>query len=91
MTFPAYLSFKADPERTLNVIKVYEYLCTTLDFVQARSVKGWALADQAGVDRTNVSGALDSLVSRGYLVEHQRTERGVRCFTLAWARPRCEV
>jgi len=83
--FPASLTFDRDHRASAVAAKVYRFLRTELDFVQARDVKVWVLAQSIASDREGVSTALSWLTECGYLVEHARGDRGVRRFTLAWS------
>lgn len=85
MTYPAEHSMKRDPVISPSCRKVYDYLTTMLDFTQVRHVKEESNAPLCGVDRKTFSGAVGTLIDRGYLVEHERGLYNVRRLTLAWS------
>lgn len=84
MTFPAELTFKRDPSLQPTARRVYDYLTTELDFVDVRLVKIQQHAERIATDRESFGRALDTLVVRGYLIEHDPIGN-VRRFTLAWS------
>ena len=48
-----------------------------------QDVKAWLLAEQLGMGRDSVNGALNLLVDRGYLIDHGRGQNKVRRLTVA--------
>jgi DNA-binding MarR family transcriptional regulator len=62
--------------------RVLDYLAIQLSFDEPRPVKQIEHASAAHIDRASFSHALDVLVYRGYLIEHQRADRRLRCFSL---------
>lgn len=55
-------------------------------FTDPQDVKAWLLADELHTHRDRVNSALDLLVARGYLVEHERGLNNVRRLTVAAVR-----
>ena len=51
---------------------------------QPTAVKNVTLSETLHLRPASVVKALNTLVSRGYLLEHDRGERGARSFSLAW-------
>ena len=86
MTFPAWDTFDADRRVKRRHLAVYRWCRAKLDFRQVRDTKLQTIADDTGVDITNVSRVLTDLVKWGYLVEHDRGKYGERQFTLTWSR-----
>lgn len=86
MTFPAELTFKRDVALSPTARRVYDYLTTELDFLEARLVKIQQHAERISTDRESFGRALDALVDRGYLSEHAPLGN-VRRFTLVWSIP----
>lgn len=100
MSFPSYAAFAKDSGITLTRWRVYMTLQPPfLDFLQPRAVKIVVLAEalrfegrrhgrrRTGASREDVGAAVDWLVQRGYLTEHGRDARGVRCLTITYALP----
>jgi hypothetical protein len=85
MTTPATEAFKRERGRTLGIVRVFEYCQQRMDHVEIRRLKLDELVLSLEIDKGDASRWLDWLVSRGYLVEHERDDRGVRRFTLAWS------
>lgn len=52
-------------------------------FFEPRPIKTWVLAEALGMERETVIKALNRLVEERYIVEHARTEKNVRTFTIA--------
>ena len=55
-------------------------------FTEPQDVKAWALAAELRTHRDRVNAALDLLVERGYLVDHERGLNRVRRLTVAIVR-----
>lgn len=83
MTSPAEYAFRRDRSLSSSERRVYDYLSTVLDYKEERNVKSQIQHEECGVGRRQFLAALDTLVARGYLIEHARAERGIRRFTLA--------
>jgi DNA-binding IclR family transcriptional regulator len=81
---PAYTELAAEPALIASTWYVYMHLLTRLDVLEAREVKNWALATQLGISQVTARSALDWLVEHGYLIAHERSDRGVRCLRLAY-------
>ncbi len=88
MTFPALMALPLDQalKSRPTVQMVYVFLLSELDFVEARRVKIAIRAEQLEIRKQTMIDALNLLVKRGYLCEHERDSTGVRRFTLAWSR-----
>lgn len=82
MSLPRDKALKSRP----TVQMVYVFLLTELDFVEARRVKIAIRAEELEIRKQTMIDALNLLVKRGYLCEHERDSTGVRRFTLAWSR-----
>ena len=61
----------------------FRLLRIPLIFVKPQDVKSWLLAEEMHVKRETVATALDLLVTRGYLVEHERGYKNIRRVTAA--------
>lgn len=68
------------------VHRVYWLLLKTLDVNEVRHVKAWTVAETLKLNKKTVFKALELLVDRGYLIEHDRTTNNIRQFTLAYSR-----
>lgn len=90
MTFPAEQNFKRDKSLTPTQRRVYDYLTTTLDFWERRTVKTGVECEMIGTDKESFRLALNVLVAKGYLIEHARDAYNVRTFTLAWSLASCK-
>lgn len=90
MTYPAWFEFYRDPVIRRHRAACYVYASLlVLDriFYEPRAVKAWVLAEALQMEKKTILKALNLLVRRGYLVEHDRTQNGVRQFTIATTRP----
>ena len=89
MTFPAW--FELHRDRTMRrhpaAMTIYASLLT-LDRIlyEPRTVKAWVLAEAEGLEKETVLCAMNLLVERGYLLEHERGPNNVRRFTVATTR-----
>lgn len=87
MSFPALDDFADDIRVGFMTWVVYMRLQRSwLNHASPRELKISGLADAWKMRRASIIAALDRLVEWGYLVEHPRSSRGIRCFTLAWSR-----
>ena len=90
MSYPALDDFAADPGMTPSRFRVYWYLRHgVLDFVDARAVKIWYIAQCLHMAPRHVMQALDWLVAERYLIDGGRAPGGrfgVRRLRLAYAR-----
>lgn len=87
VTFPAYDAFAADAGVERVTFRVYMHLFkTVLDVREARPVKMARLSHDLSLRPASVIHAVNWLVERGYLIEHERETRRIRVFTLAWSR-----
>lgn len=87
MTFPALDTFADDIEVGHMTWRVYMHLQRhQLDIHDPRVVKIIPLSEKLRIRPASIITALNWLVERGYLIEHDRGWRGVRRFTLAWSR-----
>lgn len=84
--YPAYHEIANDVELKFARWKVFMHLvhAPVLNHVKPVRVKAWVLAKAIPMHRDKVNDALDWLVRRGYLLQHERDRRGVRTLTLAW-------
>jgi hypothetical protein len=86
--FPALEAFAEDTRVRHLTFRVYMHLQRrVLDHREPREVKSYVLGETLRMGPASVIAALNWLVRAGYLIEHPRAARGVRVFTLAWARP----
>jgi hypothetical protein len=86
--FPALDAFEEDPTVGRLTFRVFRYLRTKggLDFTSPREIKTWELAHTLKMRKASIIAKLNWLVDRGYLIEFERGDRGVRRFTLAFAK-----
>lgn len=88
MSYPAFTSFFADPERTTARICVYMALQPPfLSHAKPHDVKISVAQSRARVSTRSVIDALAWLERRGYVVVHGRDSRGTPSISLAWALP----
>ena len=85
MTYPAEMTFKRDRALTPSAIRLYHFLTTELDFTEARERKIYPDARAVGITEKSALGGLHQLITRGYLIRHGRTAKGVYKLTLAWS------
>ena len=70
-----------------TALRVYAHLLRNpMIFMQAQDVKAWAIAKQLKTNKGRVLKALNLLVGRGYVIEHDRGANNVRRVTLAMER-----
>jgi DNA-binding MarR family transcriptional regulator len=85
VTFPALESLADDSAIERTAWRVYMHLQRhLLDHTAPREVKAQALAQTLHLREASVIAALNQLVTRGYLIEHDKGARRVRRLTLAW-------
>lgn len=86
IVFPAYAELGQNIGRRFATWRVYMHLvhAPILNHHIPTEVKVTGLGAALGMSPRKVVGALDWLVTCGYIVEHDRHERRVRSFTLAW-------
>lgn len=86
MSFPAYDELSADIELGFVAWKVYMWLQRNwLNHTSPRETKYLLLQQALHLRPASVLVGLNWLVERGYLIEHERSDRGTRRFTLAWS------
>lgn len=86
MTFPAWFDFTRDPVmlRHPATLAVYAAIIQRPRcFHDPQEVKAWLMADELGFEKETVLKALNLLVERGYLQEHERAQNNIRRFTVA--------
>lgn len=67
-----------------TALRVYAVLLRNpLVFMRPQAVKMWLIADQLRVEKKSAIAALNLLVARGYVIEHEREMNNVRTVTLA--------
>lgn len=86
MSYPAFTSLFADPERTMARICVFMALQPPfLSHETPRDAKLEAVRSAARVSPNAIVDALKWLERRGYIRVHSRDYRGVPSVTLAWS------
>lgn len=89
MTFAAWFELHADDEIVAHptALRVYALLLrNSRIFTEPQDTKVWWLADKLGAERETVRRALELLIARGYVVEHERGFNNVRRVTVAVVR-----
>lgn len=88
VSYPAFDELSADIELGFVSWKVYMWLQRKwLNHTTARETKILVVQEALHLRPASVITALNWLVAKGYLVEHERSkEGGTRRFTLAWNR-----
>lgn len=89
MTYAAWFDLHRDPviARRPTALRVYAALVgEQRGFYEPCGCKAWAMAAMLDVKTESVLEALNVLVDRGYLVEHDRGENQVRRFTIVFQR-----
>lgn len=81
--FPADLEFRRDNRRNFTTTRVYDRCKDEFDLHEIREARAWHWAMKLEMDKGDVLRAWNWLVKHGYLIEHERGEKGVRRFTLA--------
>jgi hypothetical protein len=88
VSYPAFVAFFADPERTPARICVYMALQPPfLSHAKPTDAKVSVVRHGARVSTRSVIDALAWLERRGYVVVHGRDRRGTPSLSLAWALP----
>lgn len=86
MSFPAFTTFFADPDRTPARICVWMAIQPPLlDFAIPRPLKVDAVATTARISTRTAVDTINWMIDRGYLVVHRQDGRGVRDVTIAYA------
>lgn len=86
VSYPAFTTFFADPERTTARICVFMALQPPLlSHTEPRDMKVDVVRRAARVSEESARASLAWLIARGYLVLHRRNPRGVASLTLARA------
>ena len=87
MSFPALDAFEEDPiGEHKPTWKVYMHLQRSLlNHTKPKPVKVRGLTQTLHLGPASVIVALNRLVEKGYLIEHDHDRRGVRNLTLAWS------
>ncbi|MGV3707985.1 MAG: hypothetical protein ACO1Q7_04025 [Gemmatimonas sp.] len=83
MSFPASQMFRRDRRVTPTLMVVYQWAYEALDLVEIRKCKLSSLEHELDISREHLSRALTTLVSWGYLIEHNKVPNSPRWFTLA--------
>ncbi len=84
--YPAWFELHADDAIVRHgvALRVYAALVRNPSvFIEPQLVKIWAIAQAARSDEDSVRYAVNLLVEHGYLIEHERTNKGVRRLTAA--------
>jgi hypothetical protein len=86
VSYPAFTSFFADPERTTARVCVYMALQPPfLSHAVPRDVKIEVIRRSARISTRAAVDAIAWLIARGYAVVHHRDARGTPSLSLAWA------
>lgn len=84
--YPAWFDLHSDPAivRRPTALRVYALIVRRGPdvFNDPQPVKVWHVADQLHTSHSRVRDALQRLTRRGYLTEHGRTAKGIRCLTV---------
>ena|SRR3990167_2485199 len=94
MPFPAWIAFHRDEvirRHSAAQVLYADLLCRPQSFYRPVSLKAYILAEQWHFTKETVLGAMNLLVTRGYLTEHARGQNNVRSFTVNLVRSEPQI